>query len=467
VPRQQIGEWLVERGLATRADIEEGLAAARKAGTRLASQLLQLGAVSESAILEALATHLGVPGIDLLNSAVELEPLALIPREVATTERILPVQVAGDKLVLAMADPQNGRVVEEVELISGLSVLPHVALASRLDSAIGQAYDAAARGERLWVGEGLTERPVGELLALLRPAPLDAVPLDDLANFDSIPPGDFEIDIHSSTPPASAVEEEVGSVRARATPPVVLVVDDEEDILALVTAALQKTGYRVEQATRGNEALIKANAVLPDLVLLDAHLPELHGFDVCRKLKTNARFAKIPVLMMTAVYRGWRFAQDCREAFGADDYIEKPFRIADLLRRVDYHLTRSSGDPGDNKAEAERLYAEGVKALEAARHADAVAALEQAVELDAFNPKMHFQLGRALQGAGEAYRAISAYERSAELRPDLFPALRSLAALYQQKGFRRKAMEAWERAIPAAPDETTRQKIKNSLITLL
>ena len=62
---------------------------------------------------------------------------------------------------------------------------------------------------------------------------------------------------------------------------------------------------------------------------------------------------------------------------------------------------------------------------------------------------------------------VGAYERSVDLRPDHFPTLRSLAALYQQKGFRRKAIEAWERAIPAAPDEATRQKIKASLMSIL
>jgi DNA-binding response OmpR family regulator len=467
VPRQQIGEWLVERGLASADDVQRSLAEAHAKGTRLASQLLALGAASEAAIVEALATHLGVPGIDLSQSAIRLEPLSLIPQEVAEVEHILPVQVAGDKLVLAMADAHNGRVVQEVELISGLSVLPHVALASRLEDVIAWAYAAAARGESLWVGEGLPRTQDTEILAIVRPGEIGAVPLEDLARLDSIPPRDFDFDIHSSIPGSSSSEEEIGMVRARTSPPVIFVVDDEEDILNLVTKTLEKSGYTVEVARRGNEAVAKANAVLPDLVLLDAHLPELHGFDVCRKLKSNPRFARIPIVMMTAVYRGWRFAQDSRESFGADDYIEKPFSLADLLRRVEYHLTRADGEPITNRAEAEKRCEDGMKELDGGRPREAVTTLEQAIEIDPFNPKIHYQLGRALQATGESYRAISAYERSADLRPDHFPALRALAALYQQKGFRRKALEAWERAIPAAPDEATRQKIKNSLMLML
>ena len=98
---------------------------------------------------------------------------------------------------------------------------------------------------------------------------------------------------------------------------------------------------------------------------------------------------------------------------------------------------------------------------------DAVDVLTQSTDADAFNARTYYQLGRALQAAGDGYGAISAYERCVDLRSDHFSSLRSLAALYQQKGFRRKAIEAWERAIPAAPDEATKQKIKGNLLQLL
>ena len=62
---------------------------------------------------------------------------------------------------------------------------------------------------------------------------------------------------------------------------------------------------------------------------------------------------------------------------------------------------------------------------------------------------------------------ISAYERCVDLRPDHFPTLRSLAALYQQSGFRRKALEAWERAISAAPDAATRERIRAAVMSQL
>jgi regulator of sirC expression with transglutaminase-like and TPR domain len=68
---------------------------------------------------------------------------------------------------------------------------------------------------------------------------------------------------------------------------------------------------------------------------------------------------------------------------------------------------------------------------------------------------------------GDLFHAITAYERAVELRPNLFHALRALAALYEQKGFRRKAVEAVERAVHAAPDPKTRDTMRQRLLKLL
>jgi tetratricopeptide (TPR) repeat protein len=76
-------------------------------------------------------------------------------------------------------------------------------------------------------------------------------------------------------------------------------------------------------------------------------------------------------------------------------------------------------------------------------------------------------LARTLRAAGEAFSAMTAYERAAELRPGHLPSLRALAALYEEKGFRRKATEALERALGAAIDEPTRAAIRSDLMALL
>lgn len=484
--RQRIGEWLVQKGFATAPDVQRALETAENTGTRLASQLLQLEVATEETAVEGLSVLLGVPGIDLSKSAINLESLSLIPQEVAEIEHILPLKVTGDDLLLAMADPHNARILEEVQLISGKHLVPYVALIHRLEKVISWAYEAASRGDNLWVGEEMSSDTSRETLAVRGVAPRRSAPPPPRPPdppkpaptptakppvLKTAPPParkaasrDFPIDIEEGS--LDSIEEEIGAVRARPSGRLILVVDDEDDVIRVVRKALESKGFRVEAASRGNEALARANDLLPDLVLLDANLPEVHGFDVCKKLKANPRFADIPILLTTGIYRGWRFAQDSREAFGADDYLEKPFRLDDLLRRVELHLAKSVGEPDRNRDEAEKHYAEGVRRLDAGQPAEAAASFEKSLALDVFDAKSHFQLARAFQAMGDPYRAIAAYERCVELRPDSFPALRSLAALYQQRGFRRKALEAWERAIPAAPDEATRTKIKNSLMSL-
>ncbi|TMB11793.1 MAG: tetratricopeptide repeat protein, partial [Deltaproteobacteria bacterium] len=74
---------------------------------------------------------------------------------------------------------------------------------------------------------------------------------------------------------------------------------------------------------------------------------------------------------------------------------------------------------------------------------------------------------RAMHDQGELFHAITAYERAVELRPNLFQALRALAGLYEQKGFRRKAAEALERAVHSAPDPQTRDAMRQRLLRLL
>ena len=80
----------------------------------------------------------------------------------------------------------------------------------------------------------------------------------------------------------------------------ILVVDDEEDILELVSYGLTKAGYRVSKVTSGEDAIKAARSKLPDLVLLDLMLPGVDGLEVCNTLKRDPRTANIPVVMLAA-----------------------------------------------------------------------------------------------------------------------------------------------------------------------
>jgi two-component system, OmpR family, alkaline phosphatase synthesis response regulator PhoP len=112
----------------------------------------------------------------------------------------------------------------------------------------------------------------------------------------------------------------------------VLVVDDEEDIVGLLTFHLEKEGYRVQSAFNGFDALELAFQKPPDLVILDIMLPEIDGLEVCRRLRGNEKTAATPVLMLSA--RKEEIDKVLGLELGADDYMIKPFGIRELLARV-------------------------------------------------------------------------------------------------------------------------------------
>ncbi|HBG78561.1 MAG TPA: DNA-binding response regulator [Phycisphaerales bacterium] len=118
----------------------------------------------------------------------------------------------------------------------------------------------------------------------------------------------------------------------------ILIVDDEEDVLELVRYNLDKNGYKVETAATGEQALAKAGAKLPDLIILDLMLPGIDGLDVCKKLKNDTKTQNIPVIMLTA--KGEETDIVTGLELGADDYVTKPFSPKVLVARIRRVLQR-------------------------------------------------------------------------------------------------------------------------------
>ncbi|WP_425261911.1 response regulator [Rubrivivax sp. RP6-9] len=117
---------------------------------------------------------------------------------------------------------------------------------------------------------------------------------------------------------------------------VVLVVDDVPDNIALLNDALDEAGYTVLVATGGEAALALAARALPDIVLLDAVMPGMDGFEVARRLKADPDTAPIPIVFMT----GLTETEHVVAAFGAggSDYVTKPIRPREVLARIAAHL---------------------------------------------------------------------------------------------------------------------------------
>jgi len=125
----------------------------------------------------------------------------------------------------------------------------------------------------------------------------------------------------------------------------ILVVDDEKNIVDLITYNLKKEGYSVIAAYDGKAGLDLALAESPELIMLDIMMPKMDGFEVCRKIREKSQ---VPIIMLTA--RAEEIDKVLGLGLGADDYVTKPFGVRELMARVKANLRRREGStaPADN-----------------------------------------------------------------------------------------------------------------------
>jgi two-component system alkaline phosphatase synthesis response regulator PhoP len=129
----------------------------------------------------------------------------------------------------------------------------------------------------------------------------------------------------------------------------ILVVEDEEDILELITYNLTREGYRVVGITTGEEAIETVLRERPDLALLDIMLPGTDGLEVCRNLKSRSETSALPIIMVTA--RGEEADIVVGLELGAEDYITKPFSPRELIARIRAVLRRVRSGPIEEEAD--------------------------------------------------------------------------------------------------------------------
>ena len=122
--------------------------------------------------------------------------------------------------------------------------------------------------------------------------------------------------------------------------PRIMVVEDEEPLGVLLRYNLESEGYQVEVVTRGDEAEIRLQENVPDLLVLDWMVPAVSGIELCRRLRMRPETERLPIIMLTA--RGEESERVRGLATGADDYIVKPFSVPELLARVRGLLRRAS-----------------------------------------------------------------------------------------------------------------------------
>ncbi len=571
--KKPLGRILLQQKLVTQGELDQLLDKQRRSpGTRLASAVAATGKLDDLDLLRALSEQLGVPAIDLSQVVVPLTNLKLVPYDVAKQYLILPFSVKESEMWLAMADPHDKRVLDEIEFVTGRTVAPYVALHEHLGRVVEEAYRELERGEAYYVGpnapreylEQLGIRPKepapskrgpsqlatpGQVLPQPGPTggsapqpassagspgsgslglgspgsgslglgsaaqglaaqvanarqpsaqgaarqderfgprgPTRNEPISSETDFSSLfvegkpgrgaPPrgradiGALDPAFESKVAPLPKSDE--GRTGAARTTRTVLVVDDEDDIRRMLRRVLQERGYRVIEAARGTEALQAVRDNVLDCILLDAMLPEIHGFDICRRIKSSQKYGHIPIIMVSAIYRGWRFAEDLREAYGVNAFLEKPFKISDVIIAVERAI---EGKPFETADQEEELGEEAAAALsrgmDAYRRGDldeAIADLRHGLGLEPGSFRLHYHLGLLYGRRDNVFEAIQEMETALALSARNFPALKNLAVLYQRAGFKHKAVESWERALRSAPDDETRRGIKEHLMGLL
>ena len=125
----------------------------------------------------------------------------------------------------------------------------------------------------------------------------------------------------------------------------VLVVDDDVEVIKMVGLLLERQGYEIIAAQSGDQALVKAQTEKPDVVILDIMMPDMDGYEVCRRLRANPTISHLPILMFTAKATSGDKVTGFQA--GADDYLTKPVHPAELIARVEAALLRSARQATD------------------------------------------------------------------------------------------------------------------------
>ncbi|MFO0666307.1 MAG: response regulator [Polyangiaceae bacterium] len=478
--KKQLGRILLKRKLISPEQLESALSIQRREpmgrARPIASVLTDEGFLDETDAIRALSEQFGLPGLDLSRIVVELSTLDFVPEDVAVERQMLPVLVQDDQLFLAMSNPNDQKAIDELEFVTGRKVRPYVVVSSSLLRATHQAYAAKASGAQYYFGPRVpadTRRELEPDEELLRtasvPPPGIAAPtarsLDQDAPPEALGPTDWSTVAQLPQEPHSS---------PNATGKLVLIVEDEAEIRKLLVRLVESRGHRTMEADRGPQALECVRQVVPDLIILDAMLPELHGFEIARRLKSSDRYKKIPILMMSAVHRGWRIAEDAKSNLRIDEYMEKPFRVSEVAHVIDRLLasrveTPDSGvrKPDDLAEDARQLLEESTAAYRAGDPDRACSLLRRATEVDPLAFRPHYHLGLLFAKLDRPYDAITELEKAVEIHPKSFAAMKNLALLYEKSGFRNKAVEVWERCIQATDDLTVQTEIRTHLLTLL
>ncbi len=435
-PRPKVGRLLIDAGVLLDHDVHAVLDAQSRDGGRFCSVALRLGLADERALVRILSRQLGVPGMVVGEARPDAGARDVVDRATAARASVLPIRVFNRTLTVLMSDPADAALLAELQARTGKVLRPLVALAGPLHRAIAeQQADAPA----------ITLEP--------RPVSPD-IPVAPLPPESTLPPFAIAAD------PTPVVAEG----------PLVLAVDDDAAILRIYEGIFDPSRWRLVTCGDGDAALARVHTERPDVVLLDARLPGLHGFEICRRIKHSDALRRTIVVILSGAYRGWQMRADLLQQCGADDFVEKPFDVDRLRERVEALLSSRRDAARTTRslvADALRELNAGLMLLQRGDLDGAAEALARSAQADPNAARPRFYLGKIHERRGRTFDAMYEYERAVSLDASFFPAIKDLAILYQANGFVQKAIEMWQQALAVCPEASMRNVIKDHLVRLL
>jgi len=484
-----VASSLVKSGTLSPQQAAQALAAAQDGD--VASAALRLGLATEGALVRALIDLYDCPGVDLSRSVIPVTNLEVVAYAFCRQQRVLPISVGRAELVLAMADPENVTLADELRFVTGRKVLRYAAVPAAIERALDGLVREKQRFAPTWRGPQAPALPdpaaawVGVVHRPGQAAKEDPFELPEASEEIELVPISQALETPFAVPSPARLTRpaELQSVatapRGVAAAPtirlagsgagkLVLVADGSSEAREEVAELLSKLGCTVLQAANGRAALDITREARPDLVVLEAMMPMVQGFDVCRAIKGDPVLRQTQVVLTSGVHRG-TVAADAQQAFGADAFVEKPLRREEVTRLVKVLLLGPAGDPADagRRSEAAVAWRAGAAALSAGKLEEATAKLHEACARDEFSAEAHYYLGQALARQGLLFEAAAAYSRSTELRPDVDAAHQHLAQTWEQLGFQKSAREAWARAIETCTDGPRKKAMQARLLKLL
>lgn len=482
--KQQLGKIMLQQRVVSAEELQEQREAreATAGAESAAARRAERGPVFEA--LAAAAAQHSLPSVDLSERVIPLSLLKFVPVEMARERQVMPFSMDGDRLLVALSKSGDGDLLEELSFVAGKTIEPHISLEPMVCNVIEHAYGLLARGEdTMYVGSCVSASQLAALgLPNLprAPDPMKGEPGDQTAALPIAHGAAAEAVPRPQSMPSEPPELDAAfATRTRPSemPPMLAPETDVQVLLACSSGALREPlrtalaelGLKVLEADSGVTALELAREQNPKVLIIDADLDLMHGFEVWRRLRSTTRFAQTAVIFITGGPRQWRLREDLREQLGVSHCHARPVEPKKLARTVRMLLDDPNAPPEllPLSPESEALWNAAMQSFQGGDIDRAIAMLETGLAADSEAFELRYHLGLLYGRRDNAFAAIRALESAIALQPQHFSALKNLAVVYQRAGFRNASVDVWQQAMAAAPDEETRATIRTHMLTLL